>query len=98
MNQELMNIKQVAEYYSISESTVRRRLRERKNGDGTFPIPIFGFGRIARWRKSDIESWSEIEPEIVTVETPTQRNRKVELAQQGLASLGICTFQEFTGG
>ena len=49
MNQELMNIKQVAEYYSISESTVRRRLRERKNGDGTFPIPIFGFGRIARW-------------------------------------------------
>ena len=30
-----------------------------------------------------------MEPEIVTVETPTQRNRKVELAQQGLASLGI---------
>ena len=89
MNQELMNIRQVAEYYAVSESTVRRRIRERKNGDGTFPIPIFGFGRVARWRRSDIENWSEVEPEIVTVETPTQVNHKIEQAQKGLASLGI---------
>jgi len=89
MNQELMNIKEVAAFFQVSESTIRRRLRERKHGDGSFPVPVFGFGRIARWRRADIENWNEVEPEIITVETPTQRNRKVELAQQGLASLGI---------
>jgi len=89
MTTDLMNIKQVAEYFQVSESTIRRRLRERKTGDCTFPVPIFGFGRVARWHKSDIESWNEIEAEIVTVETATQRNRKVELAQKGLAELGI---------
>ena len=86
---ELWCIKQVADYFCVSVSTIRRRLRERKSGDGSFPIPAFGFNRIARWRRADIENWSEVEPEIITVETPTQRNRKVELAQQGLASLGI---------
>ena len=86
---EFWNIQQVAAFYAVSESTVRRRIRERKNGNGTFPIPVFGFGRIARWRRSDIESWNEVEPEIITVETPAQQNRKVELAQKGLASLGF---------
>ena len=89
MNEELLNVKQVAFFFGVSESTIRRRIRERKNGDGTFPIPIFGFGRIARWRKSDIESWSEIEPAIITVETPAQQNSKIVAAQKGLAGLGI---------
>ena len=84
MNQELMNIKQVAEYYAVSESTVRRRLRERRNGDGTFPIPIFGFGRVARWRRSDIENWCEAVPEVIVAETPAQQNHKIEVAQRGL--------------
>ena len=87
-DQELWNIKQVATFYAVSESTIRRRIRERKNGEGTFPIPIFGFGRVARWRRSDIEIWNEEVPEIISVETPAQQNRKVELALDGLAGLG----------
>jgi predicted DNA-binding transcriptional regulator AlpA len=86
---ELWDIKQVAEYFCVSESTIRRRLRDRKNGIGSFIVPVFGFSRIARWRREDIENWNEQEPEIVMVETLTQRNRKVELAQDGLATLGI---------
>jgi len=85
----LMDIKQVANFFGISESTVRRRLRDRKNGEGSFPIPVFGFNRIARWHRVDIESWSEIEPEIIMVETPAQKNRKVESAKKGLAALGV---------
>jgi len=86
---EFWNIKQVAEYFGVSESTIRRRLRDRKNGVGSFLIPVFGFGKVAKFRRSDVENWSEVEPEIITVETPTQQNRKVELAQQGLAHFGI---------
>ena len=85
----LMDIKQVANFFGISESTVRRRLRDRKNGEGSFPIPVFGFNRIARWHRADIESWSEIEPEIIVVETPAQKNRRVESAKKGLTTLGI---------
>ena len=86
---EFMNIKQVAEYFGVSESTIRRRLRDRRNGIGSFLVPAFGFGKIARFRRTDVENWSEVEPDIVTVETPSQQNRKVELAQKGLADFGI---------
>ena len=86
---EFWNIKQVAAFYGVSESTIRRRLRDRKNGIGSFIIPVFGFGKVAKFRRSDVESWSETEPEVVTVETPTQANLKIEQAQKGLAGLGI---------
>ena len=86
---EFWNIKQVAEYYGVSESTIRRRIRDRKNGIGTFIIPVFGFGKVAKFRRADVESWNEDVPEVITVETPAQQNRKVELAQKGLADFGI---------
>ena len=89
MTTELMNVRQVAEFYRVSESTIRRRIKERKAGDGSFPIPIFGFGKVARWRRSDIEDWNEIEPEVVHIETPAQQNSKVQLARQGLSDFGI---------
>ena len=86
---EFWNTKQVAAYFGVSESTIRRRIRDRKNGVGTFLIPVFGFGKIAKFRRSDVENWSSAVPEIVMVETPAQQNRKVELAQEGLARFGI---------
>ena len=89
MNEELMNVNQVAAYFGVSVSTIRRRLRDRKNGDGTFLVPVFGFGKIARFRRSDVENFCEVVPEIVTVETPAQQNHRVEQAKKGLAGLGI---------
>ena len=91
MTSELMNVKQVAEHFGVSESTIRRRIKERKDGEGSFPIPVFGFNRVARWRRFDIENWNEIEPEIITVETPSQTKSRVKAAQTGLAALGIKT-------
>lgn len=84
-----MDIKQVAEYFGVSVSTIRRRIKERKECEGSFPLPVFGFGNIARWRRSDIESWNEVEPEVITVETPAQRNQKLEATHKDLAELGV---------
>ena len=86
---EFWNIQQVAAFFGVSESTIRRRLRDRRNGVGTFLVPAFGFGKIARFRRVDVENWCEEVPEIVTVETPAQQNHKIKVAQEGLAGLGI---------
>jgi len=83
-----MNVKQVAEHFGVSESTIRRRIRERKDGEGSFPVPVFGFNRVARWRRFDIENWSETEPEIIAIETSAQVSRRVKAARSGLAALG----------
>ena len=50
---ELFDLAEVAGYFGISESTVRRKVRKhRENGSG-FILPLFSQGRLL-WRKSDI--------------------------------------------
>ena len=61
-NNDLFTIQEVCQYYGLSEQTIRRRIRESREGAGSFPRPIFGYGRKALWRRSDIENWSETEP------------------------------------
>jgi predicted DNA-binding transcriptional regulator AlpA len=61
-NTDLFTIQEVCQYYGLSEQTIRRRIKDSKQGIGTFPCPIFGYGRKALWKKSDIESWSESMP------------------------------------
>ena len=58
-NAELFTIEEVCQYYGLSEQTIRRRIKDSKQGIGTFPRPIFGYGRKALWKRSEIESWSE---------------------------------------
>ena len=59
---EFVNIQEVCEYYGLSEQTIRRRIKEAKKGRSSFPKPIFGYGRKALWRRSEIENWTETEP------------------------------------
>lgn len=59
-NAEIMTLKEVSAYFGLSEQTIRRRMKDARNGRSTFPRPIFGpGGRKALWRKTDIESWNE---------------------------------------
>ena len=58
---DLMNIQDVCRYYNLSEQTIRRRIREAKQGVSRFPTPIFGYGRKALWHRKDIEDYRETE-------------------------------------
>jgi len=60
---DLLSIQEVCQFYGLSEQTIRRRIRESREGVGSFPKPIFGFGRRGLWHREDIENWSETEPE-----------------------------------
>lgn len=57
---ETMTLQEVSAYFGLSEQTIRRRMKDARNGRSTFPRPIFGSGgRKALWRKTDIENWNE---------------------------------------
>ena len=60
---DLLTIQEVYQFYGLSEQTIRRRIRESREGIGSFPRPIFGYGRKALWHRADIENWQETEPE-----------------------------------
>jgi predicted DNA-binding transcriptional regulator AlpA len=62
-NQNLMTVKEVAEYYGLSVQSIRRRLKESKEKRGSFPSPVFGFGnkRKLLFHRSEIEGWKETE-------------------------------------
>jgi predicted DNA-binding transcriptional regulator AlpA len=62
-NQNLLTIREVAEYYGLSIQSIRRRLRESKNKSGSFPSPVFGYKKKLLFHRNEIESWKESEPE-----------------------------------
>jgi len=55
----LFTIQDLCRYFGLSEQTIRRRIKEAKEGMGTFPKPIFGYGRKGLWRIEDIMNWTE---------------------------------------
>lgn len=61
-NPNIMTIHEVCRYLNLSIQTVRRRIKERREGIGSFPLSITGSTRKGLWRRSDIESWNESEP------------------------------------
>jgi predicted DNA-binding transcriptional regulator AlpA len=68
---DLLDLKEVAGYFGISESTVRRKVRKsRENGFG-FVLPLFSAGSRLLWRRSDIESWKGEEPDEVIMYNPS---------------------------
>ena len=56
-NNDLFSIVEVCTYFGLSESTIRRKVRDSRDGVGNFPLPLFGSKCRVLWRKSDIESW-----------------------------------------
>jgi len=64
-NKDVYGITDICSYYGLSESTIRKKVRESRNGESNFPLPLFKRGCKALWRKSDIEAWSGEEGEVI---------------------------------
>jgi len=57
-NTELFNLEEVCRYFNLSESTIRRKICESREGKSNFPLPLFSSGCKVLWRKSDVINWS----------------------------------------
>ena len=66
----LMTLPEVCNYYGQSESTVRRRIKDSREGRGNFPLPLFRSGCRVLWKRSDIENWNGEGGETITI-TPS---------------------------
>jgi len=69
-NKDIYDITDTCNYFGLSESTIRRKVRESRNGECNFPLPLFKSGSKILWRKSDIESWGGEDEEVINF-TPT---------------------------
>jgi len=56
---DLFSIQDICQYFGLSEQTIRRRIRESREGTGSFPKPIFGYGKRGLWHREQIENWKE---------------------------------------
>ena len=51
---DLFDLPEVAGYFGISETTVRRKVRKRRETGVGFPLPLLSSGSRLLWRKEDI--------------------------------------------
>jgi hypothetical protein len=63
---ELMDIREIAAYFGLSESSIRRRVRAARNGQSNFILPLFGCGSRVLFRKADVLSWRGEDSETIT--------------------------------
>ena len=91
--EKLYDISDVCDYYGLSESTIRRKVRESRDGNGNFPLPLFKSGCKVLWRKSDIESWRGEESEVIHFAPTTSATPETSLnlteTHKRLARFGI---------
>ena len=103
LNEDLLDLESVSRYFGLSESTIRRKIRDRRENKGTFPLPLFGTKCRIVFRKSDIESWGGEDAEVVTF-TPslappiTQGLQSSTQVRKGLEALGIKFPAQAKGG
>jgi len=95
-SEDLLSLVDLSNYFGVSESTIRRKVREHREGNGTFPLPLFKRGCRLLWKKSDITNWSGEDGETISF-TPSpippipQGTSAKNSAQirQGLLALGV---------
>jgi len=95
-NPNLYDLKDVCNYFGLSEASIRRKVRATRAGEGCFPLPLFGSGCRLIWRKVDIESWRGEDAEVITY-TPailSQSPNRVQsqsnaIANAKLEALGV---------
>jgi predicted DNA-binding transcriptional regulator AlpA len=69
-NKVVYDLTDICSYYGLSESTIRKKVRESRSGESNFPLPLLKRGCKALWRKSDIEAWGGEDGEVIHI-TPT---------------------------
>ena len=77
---DLLNLADVCNYFGLSESTIRRKVKDSREGIGNFPLPLFGSKCRVIWRKSDIESWRGEDGEIINF-IPSLNQPKPQVVQ-----------------
>ena len=95
-NPDLIDLSGVCAYFNLSESSIRRKVRDSRNGIGNFPIPLFRSRCRVLWRKSEIEAWQGEDGETVMF-TPSQippNHRAIQIpssaqVRKGLEAFGI---------
>ena len=89
---ELWGIKEVAAYYGVSETTIRRKVRKRRENGFGFVIPIFSQGSKLLWRRVDVENFQceDVEPIVFNSSpVPSPQMKSHEQAQRELRALGV---------
>ena len=95
-NDDLFSMADVCDFFGLSESTIRRKVRNSRDGTGNFPLPLFGSGCRVLWRKDDILNWGGEDSEVVRfhhlpIQPPHQPVKTMSNPQvlRGLERLGV---------
>jgi len=65
LNDDLLDLEGVCNYFGLSESTVRRKIRDTREGRGNFILPLFGSKCRIVFRRSDVANWKGEEAETI---------------------------------
>lgn len=82
MQQSVLLIGDVAEMLAVSPSTISRWSDERRNGNGSFPLPISVKGGKRRWLLSDIEQFLSSQSTAQKPTTARQKRRSAKAFQE----------------
>jgi len=92
-SEDLLNITDLCNYFGLSESTIRRKVRDSRDGQGTFPISLFKSGCRVLWRRSDIENWNGEDGEVIRYTAsptlPATQPKTSAQVRKGLEALGV---------
>jgi predicted DNA-binding transcriptional regulator AlpA len=94
-SQDLLDLKEVASYFGVSESTIRRKVKKRRENGCGFILPLFSQGSRLLWRKSDVLSWEGEGQEEVIMYTPSVpslapvQTKSHSQVQRELRALGV---------
>ena len=92
---DLFDLPEVAAYFGVSECTIRRKVKMRRENGVGFVAPLFSQGRLL-WRKSDIENWRGEDAETINFDPsmvpsmpqapplPTSAQVRAGLARHGI--------------
>jgi transposase len=89
--QALLTIKDLQDFFRVSEPTIRRWLSEARKGEGNFPKPVNGFKRKLLFRPADVERWAGCEQQQapVRVESAKSREKRHNAAMKRLQTKGV---------
>ena len=94
IDDDLIDLEGACRYFGYSESTIRRKIRDTREGRGNFILPLFGSKCRIVFRRSDLESWKGEDAEVIHF-TPSLPPPKPHVEQnitkihKQLADLGV---------
>ena len=94
ISDDLIDLKGVCDYFGLSESSIRRKIRDTREGKGNFVLPLFGSKCRILFKRSDVENWKGEDAEVVNF-TPSmipptpQAIQSDAQVRKGLEAFGV---------